>query len=651
MERLKLKLAMISLLIIGLIAQLQAQDKTERNLLTGKYNQDFLQTNLLNIHDWNPYPVFNERDKWNALPEEVKTTILKAGEEALSFKWPALTADLYMQFLGNGNRSNYQGIYFERRAKLEDLVFAELVEGKGRFIKQIINGIWAISEETSWCLPAHLYDQKEGATPLPVFDEEVVDLFAAETGTLMAWIKYLLKEELDKVSPVISRRIEFEVRKRILDAVMARTDFWWMGYNDRDLNNWTPWIVSNWLACVLIIEQDPVKRAESVYKSIFITDKFLNPYPADGGCDEGPGYWGHAGGSLFDCLELLYGASGGKINIYSEPLIRNIGTYIYKAYISGDYYLNFADAPARMTPDAELINRYGIRLKDKTMQGFAGHLVKNRKFTDIYSGYIMGRRLNYIFGYESLKKAEAVEPLIPDFWLPDLEVMGARSKEGTRDGFYIAAKGGHNAESHNHNDVGNFVIYMNGDPVIIDVGVEEYTRKTFSPERYSIWTMQSAYHTLPTINGHMQKDGKDFQARKVSFRGTRGSASFALDLAGAYPEEAGIKKWYRSIFFRRGKFIRIMEDYELTDVLGDTYLSYVTPCTIQSGDGEVLFEGKDFKVALQYDPNKMKPEVEEIEVTDRRLIQSWGTSLRRVRLVLMDPLPSDQLTLTLKQVK
>ena len=77
--------------------------------------------------------------------------------------------------------------------------------------------------------------------------------------------------------------------------------------------------------------------------------------------------------------------------------------------------------------------------------------------------------------------------------------MAARSKDGSAEGLYLAAQGGHNAESHNHNDVGNFIVYADGQPAIIDVGVETYTAKTFSSQRYEIWTMQSAYHNLPSI--------------------------------------------------------------------------------------------------------------------------------------------------------
>ena len=76
-------------------------------------------------------------------------------------------------------------------------------------------------------------------------------------------------------------------------------------------------------------------------------------------------------------------------------------------------------------------------------------------------------------------------------------------REGSAEGLCLAAQGGTNGQSHNHNDVGNFVVYADGLPAIIDVGVETYTAKTFSSPRYGIWTMQSAYHNCPTIDGVM----------------------------------------------------------------------------------------------------------------------------------------------------
>ena len=152
-----------------------------------------------------------------------------------------------------------------------------------------------------------------------------------------------------------------------------------------------------------------------------------------------------------------------------------------------------------------------------------------------------------------------MEPLERDFWFGELEVMGARSFRGLNEGFYLAAKGGHNAESHNHNDIGNFIVYADGLPVLIDVGVETYTAKTFSGSRYEIWTMQSAFHNLPTING------QEFRAGDVRFEADNKKDSFSLDLSTAYPGEAEILSWERTITLNRGEDVVILDNYQLKE--------------------------------------------------------------------------------------
>ncbi len=123
-----------------------------------------------------------------------------------------------------------------------------------------------------------------------------------------------------------------------------------------------------------------------------------------------------------------------------------------------------------------------------------------------------------IFSAAEIAQAEAYAPQPRDTWLPVIEVMAARDQAGSAHGWYVAAKGGHNNESHNHNDIGEFVVYRDGLPLLIDAGVETYSRKTFSPQRYEIWTMQSAYHNLPTIDGVQQAPGEQFAARDVLYQ-------------------------------------------------------------------------------------------------------------------------------------
>ena len=486
-----------------------------RNLLTHGIEESTLSSLLMPRGTWHPFPTITEREKWEAVPASIRSDYIRRGEKMLHTTWEPLPLTTFLEFVRNGNRSKYEDLYFSRRGKLFLLVLAEVFENKGRFLDDIANGIWAICEESSWGVPAHLGLQHKGYG-LPDVTEPTVDLFAAETGSLLSWTIYLLEDQLRIVSPLLPERIYVEVDRRILTPCLTRDDFGWMGFNRKGgLNNWTPWIDSNWLSMALVLERDPGRRQKAVYRVMRSLDQFLNGYPEDGGCDEGPGYWGQAGASLFDCLELLQGATGGAVNLYEDPLIRKIGQYIYKVHIKDDYYINFADASAKLRPEAGLVYRFGKRIQDPLMTGFGAFLARSEEQTRDSNESSLLRALPDLLVAVEVSTAKSVEPLIGEVWFPDLQLMAARTKADSSEGLFLAALGGHNAESHNHNDVGNFVVFADGRPVLIDVGVETYTSKTFSAQRYEIWTMQSAYHNLPKVNGVMQREGREFRATDV----------------------------------------------------------------------------------------------------------------------------------------
>ncbi|MBQ4605655.1 MAG: hypothetical protein IJB15_03055, partial [Clostridia bacterium] len=298
---------------------------------------------------------------------------------------PALPASLYRQFYENGNRVNYETPYFERRKNLLLLAAAEKTEGRGRFLDLLVDYIWAICEETTWVIPAHLTPRHGKPERLPDhFDLEEgddchnIDLFSAATGADVAMVWYLLHHELDALTPVITRRMLGLLEKRIFHPFTTYQDtMWWKGVKGNTLNNWTPWIISNVLTAMMLCETDDDRRAAMTEESMVILDRFIGFYKHDGGCDEGPGYWTVAGASYFDCLEILWDLSGGKIDVFDVPLIRRMGEYIADVHITGDLYVNFADASHRLSMDAALIARYGRRTDSPKLKAFAGELVEN----------------------------------------------------------------------------------------------------------------------------------------------------------------------------------------------------------------------------------------------------------------------------------
>jgi hypothetical protein len=594
-----------------------------RRLLESRYPLETVARLLLPRERWQPHPRPSDRAAWVSIPGDVRRLILERGESALAGQWAILPATLFLEYVRNGNRANFERVMRSRRERLQMLVLAECVENQGRFLDEIANGIWLISEESFWGYPAHINN-----AGLPDVDEPIIDLFAAETGSLLAWVDYLLAPQLDTVHKRVGQRLRREIDRRILTPYERRNDFWWMGLEaERPMNNWNPWINSNCLACTLLIETNETRRAGLAAKIIRSVDRFLDSYHDDGGCDEGPSYWGHAGGSLFDNLELLLSASNRQIDCFDLPLVKEIGRYIYRVHVGGDWFVNFADATARFKPYGDLIYRYGRRIGDSDMEAFGAWAEQSG--TKHFQSFL--RELPALFNLANIRKAPARQPLVQDAWMPGIQVMTARTKRGAQEGLYLAAQGGHNAESHNHNDVGNFIVFVNGKPALIDVGVETYTAKTFSSRRYEIWTMQSAWHNLPTVNGVMQAAGRTFAAKDVAYSATPDATEFSLDIAPAYPASAGIDVWRRTLRLDRSRNEILVRDAYALRRNDQLEFTLMTPCEVTADDSRATITlSGTLTVALPKDTFQVV--IEQVKTEDARLRPVWGDTLRRIRL-------------------
>jgi len=627
-----------------LVAALPGELAAENTSLSRTYPKEELARMLLPRDRWHPFPKAAERSAWQALPPEARKAIVAEGEAYAQQEVPRLPASLYLEFLREGNRSRYQDVWLVRRQMLHALALAECIEGKGRFLDPLADVVWAICEESSWAWPAHVGVQRAGSG-LPDTTEPIVALFSAETASALAWTVYLLEDELDTVSPQICRRAVREVDQRILTPYHDREDFGWMGFSSRSRpNNWNPWVNSNVLAAALLLEEDEGRRLEIVHKVMRSVDKFLVPYPADGSCDEGPSYWGRAGASLFDNLEWLFRATDGRIDLYADPAIQEIGRFILRTHVAGDYFVNVGDCDARIDFPRDLVFRYGTRIGDPQLQALGAANLDRAALYATPRLASLGRTLPMLFNLDKLLAAaeSTSPPLVRDVWLahPDLQLMAARDKAGSTDGLYVAAWAGHNGQSHNHNDVGNFLVYAGGRPMVVDVGRPTYTRQTFSRDRYQIWAMQSGYHNLPTVNGCTQKPGSRYAAKDVRYTVDEASAQLEMDIAPSYPGEAGLVSWVRTVRLTRGEGVAVSDSFRLKEPTDSIVLSLMTPCEVSPpAPGGLAFRDAETgtTVGVEYAPAQLAVEVETIELDDAALMKVWGPRLYRVLLQANSP--------------
>ena len=586
--------------------------------------RDNLEGSLRARAAYQPIPAFANRTPWESLPAEIKSYYagLSAGLKTSDLLKP-LPAVRYMDFERNGNRVNYENIQFARRRNLLSLAVAECINGSGALLDDIINLVWAICEETHWVIPAH--NEHAGRTgALPDVEAPMnIDLFSAETGSALAWVYYMLRDAFDKQSPLIARRIELEIKRRILDPYFADDSFWWKGFVSDHVNNWNPWINASVLNAVLLVEPDGDRRRALILRTAESAQKFIDVYFPDGGCDEGPSYFTVAAAALFDYLEALYCATDGAVSIFNEPLIQNMARYIYRVHAAGEFFVNFADAPPRVHIPGGLLMRIGQMMGDDTLVAFARRQ-QARGLTGIpyaVNHTCLFRGLRGIFTYEAIAFADAPCAVPREHFFEGIQVMSARQEANSEDGLFLCCKGGHNGESHNHNDVGSFVLYNNGKPVIVDAGVETYTKKTFGPNRYDIWTMRSDYHNLPDINGVTQRNTSVFAARDVQYTTEGGVSVFSLDIAGAYPADAQVKSYTRRFMLdRAAKTVTMTDAFTLLAAEQPVVMHLMFADEPEMASGTLSVNG----TTIRYDGAYFDARLESVPLTDPEIHQDWG---------------------------
>ncbi len=242
---------------------------------------------------------------------------------------------------------------------------------------------------------------------------------------------------------------------------------------------------------------------------------------------------------------------------------------------------------------------------------------------------------------DEIENAKKGLPLPAYEWLPDIQVVIARDMANDTTGFFVAAKGGHNDESHNHNDLGNYVVFYNGAPVLIDVGSGTYTSKTFSSRRYEIWYNRSDYHNVPTINGITQAPGREFEALEVFSKNSGSGVHFGLDLRKAYPSDARIERWARSINYKRRRQVILDNDFALRQE-GNIIENMMTNWKPDlSTPGKIVLPAVDesgtaIPVAIYYNSRFFAAEAEKItmaEPEDEGVLRKWGDHIYRIKLI------------------
>ncbi|MBO8436914.1 MAG: heparinase II/III family protein [Spirochaetes bacterium] len=552
-----------------------------------------------------------------AISGSFKTEVIEEGERAEERTIPYLSLSLYREFSEKGNRTDYETPFFDKRRSLSQLVTAECVENESRFIKAIEEYIWSIISEPSWTIPAHnTYIRDTATLNTPLIGRPILDLFACETGEILSLTLSLLNDKLDET---LKSDIEHVLRERIL--LPYTTDhFWWMG-NDGPLNNWTPWCTQNVLLSLLTLSLSEKESRKILKTAVSSLDAYINSMPEDGGCDEGASYYHAAAVALWGALHILELSTHMDFSpIFRDSKIKAMAEYIECVHVKDDTYLNYADCSPKAGTLTAREYLFGKAVGSVPLMHHAA-LDASKYWKESDNNYNLFYRYLAIAHYDEIKE-EARKPV-------DVSHKSFAAFRNTGlviyrdDDIVFAIKGGNNGESHNHNDAGSITLYKDGKPCLIDIGVETYTKTTFSKDRYTLFPMRSTYHNVVNFPPLEQHDGEAFRAEIIEMD----ENETVLDLTNAYESGKGLKKYIRRAFFDREKReIRISEDFSSEQ---KAVLSLMT-VEMFKADGNKL-EAEHFSITF---PEDVDIKSETIKIEDARLRKAWPDKLYRTLITL-----------------
>mgnify|MGYP002516232175 FL=1 len=592
-----------------------------------------------------PFPKASDQYWRKQVPVAMRSDYIRLGNLYNNKPWDAIPNMVFAEFRTNGNRTNYEDKSFGIRKQFVCLVMAEIMQGKGRFLPSIRKGLhYFIEKEPWWGIPAH-YPKDH-----PERDIQPVDLFNAETAGMLAWTLYMLEDGINKKEKGLCDSVRSEIERRFLNPTLNQPQGW-----KNNANNWNTWITSNWLETALICEKDSKKR-DAAYKGVQqCLRTFLKGYPDDGGCEEGVSYWDCAGASFFESLYFMQFAPEQaklELNDAQKKKVENMGRFITTMYIDDLTFVNFSDAQAKNTPNINILFPYGVYLQNEQMMQLAAYVGKKYQYLQkpstlfLQSGNYpkLGRELMLLSMLPQYQQTQAVQPKTEDAYLENSQIMVASNGK-----WFVAAKGGNNAESHNHNDIGNFIVYHNNQPVVIDLGRDTYTSQSFSSRRFELMNCRSAYHNVPIINGMEQKDGKKYRADKVSHVADASESSLTLNLEKAYTDAAHVDSWKRTITLdREYDWVEVTEQYKLDSLEiekdrlnGQVFdnqiilMAYGRPVVQKAG--RILLQNG--AVRLEYDAQYLSASVEKVQMTDGIMKTQWKDNVYRIILRLNDNYP------------
>jgi hypothetical protein len=326
-------------------------------------------------------------------------------------------------------------------------------------------------------------------------------------------------------------------------------------------------------------------------------DRFIGGYAEDGVCTEGIAYWGYGFGYFMCFADLLKRRTGGKLDLFAIEKVHLMATFIGKVFFPKGRSLSFSDGGSRSRSNPSTVSFLKTIYPDMPTPSAEAMVFKYPTDT------------NYRFALALRKFVNMQEdPFVPTEGLDTCYIFPAAqwylSTTKNRE-ISIAAKAGHNAEAHNHNDVGSFQIFKNGEQILADIGAGAYDKTYFSAAGNLVFCKGSHGHNVPLINGKTQSYGRAYSSENTVIE----RSGLAYDFHKAY-DEPTLEKLHRDIRFDDvSGAVTLKDSFFFSEAPSALVERFVTEFEPVIEDGNVLIDGKGEKMSLYYDKSSWNVEI------------------------------------------
>ena len=311
----------------------------------------------------------------------------------------------------------------------------------------------------------------------------------------------------------------------------------------------------------------------------------LEGFTDDGGCTEGIDYWDYGFSHFVMAAIMLNHRTAGQFDLMTmDPKIKRICRYPLAVYIDGPVRACFADS------------FYGhISLC---------HVLMINQFFDIPELYAccapdFPKKPNAwnLHGLSLYRNEKPRKAIFPDAILPNLGTATIHAGTGTRR-VSLAVQGGNNGVHHNHNDIGSFLFFKNGVPVLTDPGYPLYAAVpgNFGTKRYDCVYNNTFGHSAPIIENQPQPAGEQYRGvLSVDGVNSNGDKTVHLDMTAAYAVPT-LQKLLRTYHLTAKGELCLTDSFDFSRTPTSLYEQFITyeTATVAKGGVRIARGAKRF---------------------------------------------------------